>query len=297
MAKTTNEALDAVMVAEEAKKPSWRPHLGMSQIGHECDRYIWYTFFWYYVATHAARLLRIFRTGNVTEDVVLGDLAKIPGVTVESSTPEGGQFRLLSSEVPAFQGSMDAVAYGLPEHPDEWVVVEIKSSNKSRFNELKKKGVKASNRQYFDQLQMYMRESGLKRGLFLSRCKDDDQIYTEWLEHDQYYTNNLVDRAKNILSQETAPPKIYDTPDFYKCKMCSAKDVCHSNAELPKNCRTCTNMNFNRNENTWTCQKHNVELNTTGQREGCEQWLPRPQPSAEIPKPGYPSSGLKILMK
>ena len=297
MVKTTNEALDAVMVAEEAKKPSWRPHLGMSQIGHECDRYIWLTFFWYYVATHAARLLRIFRTGNVTEDVVLGDLAKIPGVTVESSTPEGGQFRLLSSEVPAFQGSMDAVAYGLPEHPDEWVVVEIKSSNKSRFNELKKKGVKASNRQYFDQLQMYMRESGLKRGLFLSRCKDDDQIYTEWLEHDQYYTNNLVDRAKNILSQETAPPKIYDTPDFYKCKMCSAKDVCHSNAELPKNCRTCTNMNFNRNENTWTCQKHNVELNTTGQREGCEQWLPRPQPSAEIPKPGYPSSGLKILMK
>ena len=293
----TREALDAVMVAEEKPETSWRPHLGMSQIGHECDRYIWYNFFWYYLATHAARLLRIFRTGNVTEDVILGDLAKIPGVTVESCTPEGGQFRVSSSEVPAFRGSMDAVAYGLPEHPDEWVVVEIKSSNKSRFNELKKKGVKASNRQYFDQLMMYMRESGLKRGLLLSRCKDDDRLYTEWVEHDQYYTNNLVDRAKNILLQETPPPKLYDTPDFFKCKMCSAKDVCHNGAEVPKNCRTCINMNFNRNTNQWICNHHNVELNTTGQREGCEQWSPLQPPSVATPKPGDPSKGLKILMK
>tara|TARA_R100001594_G_scaffold46062_1_gene79044 strand:- start:1241 stop:2131 length:891 start_codon:yes stop_codon:yes gene_type:complete len=295
--KNTSEALDAVMVAQRKPEDSWRPHLGMSQIGHECDRYIWYTFFWYYIATHAARLLRIFRAGDTTETVTVSDLAKIPGVTVESATPEGGQFRLQCSEVPAFQGSMDAVAYGLPEHPDEWVVVEIKSSNKSRFNELKKKGVKASNRQYFDQLMMYMRESGLSRGLFISRCKDDDRLYTEWLEHDLYYTNHLVDRAKNILSQETPPPKLYDTPDFFKCKMCSAKDVCHSNAELPRNCRTCSNMTFNRNDNTWICQKHNVELDTIGQREGCEQWLPRQQQKETTQKAGYPSSGLKILMK
>jgi hypothetical protein len=79
--------------------------------------------------------------------------------------------------------------------------------------------------------------------------------------------------------------------------MCSAKDVCHSDAELSRNCRTCTNMNFNRNDNTWTCQKHNVELDTIGQHEGCEQWLPRQQQKETTQKAGYPSSGLKILMK
>ena len=293
--KTTSEALDAVMLENRNQADDWRPHLGMSQIGHECDRYIWYMFFWFYVSVFPARVLRIFRTGNVTENVVLSDLDQIPGVTVETHTHEGKQFRLSCKELPVFAGSMDAVAYGLPEHPDEWVVVEVKSSNRSKFNQLEKKGVKEHQRQHHDQCQMYMRESGLKHALYISRCKDDDRYYTEWVEHDPYYTNQLVDRAINIVSQETPPPKIYDTPDFFLCRWCSAREVCHLGKDIAMNCRTCTNMKLNRNTNQWNCQQHNVELTTSGQREGCELWSSRLKSEQTTPKTGKPYPSLNVI--
>ena len=292
---TTSEALDAVMLEGRDQADDWRPHLGMSLIGHECDRRIWYTLNWYYASEHAPRTLRIFRTGNVTESVTTSDLKKIPGAIVETHDREGKQFELKCKELPVLAGSMDAVAYGLPEHPDEWVVVEIKSSNKSKFNELTKKGLKAHNRQHFSQLNMYMRESGLRWGIYISRCKDDDRYYTEWVAHDPYYTNQLVDRAINIVSQETPPPKIYDTPDFFMCRWCDAREVCHLNAEPPQNCRTCTNMNNNRNTNQWNCQRHNVELTTSGQREGCELWSSRLKQEQTTPKTGRPSPSLPVI--
>ena len=264
---TTSEALDAVMLEGRNQADEWRPHLGMSLIGHACDRYIWYTLNWFYAGDHAPRTLRIFRTGNVTESITTSVLA----------------------------GSMDAVAYGLPEHPDEWVVVEVKSSNRAKFNQLEKKGVKEYNRQHFSQLNMYMRESGLNHGLYISRCKDDDRYYTEWVEHDPYYTNQLVDLAINIVSQETPPPKIHETPDYYMCGWCDAREVCHLNAEPPKNCRTCTHMKINRNTNQWNCQQHNVELTTSGQREGCELWSSRLKSEQTTPKTGRPSPSLPVI--
>ena len=41
-----------------------REYLGGSLIGHECDRYIWYTYRWAYREEHTGRMRMLFETGH-----------------------------------------------------------------------------------------------------------------------------------------------------------------------------------------------------------------------------------------
>lgn len=44
-----------------------RTHLGASLIGHECGRYLWYTFRWCFREVHTPRMLRLFNRGHREE--------------------------------------------------------------------------------------------------------------------------------------------------------------------------------------------------------------------------------------
>jgi hypothetical protein len=54
-----------------------RPYLGMSQIGHACERYLWFSFHWAYVDTFPRRILRLFNRGHREEPVIVEDLERI----------------------------------------------------------------------------------------------------------------------------------------------------------------------------------------------------------------------------
>ena len=54
-----------------------RPHLGASEIGHECDRYLWLSFRWAKPADFDGRMLRLFDTGNHQEPRLIADLRAI----------------------------------------------------------------------------------------------------------------------------------------------------------------------------------------------------------------------------
>jgi len=45
-----------------------RKHLGMSEIGNDCSRQLWYKFRWMYSETHSGRMLRLFKRGHREED-------------------------------------------------------------------------------------------------------------------------------------------------------------------------------------------------------------------------------------
>jgi hypothetical protein len=53
-----------------------RERLGLSQVGHECPRYLWYKHQGRREACPGGRILRLFYCGNTVEDIVITDLKK-----------------------------------------------------------------------------------------------------------------------------------------------------------------------------------------------------------------------------
>jgi hypothetical protein len=44
-----------------------RSHLGASEIGHDCNRYLWYKFRWFFYETFSGRMYRLFERGHLEE--------------------------------------------------------------------------------------------------------------------------------------------------------------------------------------------------------------------------------------
>jgi len=266
--------VDALFRAiEEREDGAPRSHLGASAIGDHCARKLWYQFrWWFFGGGFDGRMLRLFRRGHVEEGMIGDDLANIPGVTIHLVDPNTGrQWQFTDPDMPAFAGSMDGVIKGIPEDPDNWHVLEVKTANAKSFAAVKKHGVEQHQPRHFAQMQMYMDWSGIPRALYLVVCKNDDHIYQEIVEYQPAAVAVYRETARYILESSEPPIGISSTPDWWECKFCPALEVCHYDAPPKPTCRTCQNIEpqLTNGGNKWTCDTHGVELNTDGQRDGC----------------------------
>src|SRR6185369_15095725 len=73
-----------------------------------------------------------------------------------------------------FGGTPDGIIRGIPEAPATWHILELKTSNDSRWTELSKKGVELACPEHYAQMQVYMVGAKLDRALYLAVNKDDD---------------------------------------------------------------------------------------------------------------------------
>ena len=107
---------------EKNDKP-FREHLGISLLGHPCDRYLWLSFRWAIAPVFPGRMLRLFRRGHLEEDTVIADLKAIGCVLNERQTRvDFGSF---------VSGSCDGIiTSGLPGHENKKFVLEIKTHSK-----------------------------------------------------------------------------------------------------------------------------------------------------------------------
>ena len=67
---------------KQAEPP--RPHMGCSQLGHPCDRWLWLSFRWAVQPQFPGRILRLFRRGQMEEATIVSDLRAI-GMDVRTS--------------------------------------------------------------------------------------------------------------------------------------------------------------------------------------------------------------------
>ena len=137
---------------ESASEPS-RGHLGASQIGHHCDRYLWLSFRWACPEQFQGRILRLFRRGHNEEAGVISDL-RAAGCEVMDADGTGRQYGFRDGH---FAGSIDGmVLAGIPEAPTKPHVLEAKTHSLKSFNDVVAKGVKASKPMHYAQMQTYM---------------------------------------------------------------------------------------------------------------------------------------------
>lgn len=189
--------------------------LGASMIDSSCERKSYHNYHNKKEVTDG-RILRLFETGNSQETRLITDLNNI-GLTVTKA-----QGKLIDQEMPDFGGIPDG--YSIID--DKFIIIEIKTHNDKSYKDVVKKGVRLSKPAHFDQIQIYMGLARLTNGLYVAINKNDESIYTESIEFDELHFYYLRDLASRILSKgETL--KVSDSKDFFMCKMCQYRDLCH----------------------------------------------------------------------
>ena len=253
-----------------SKKSKPRPHMGVSLLGHHCDRWLWINFRWAVVEDFDGRILRLFRRGHSEEDTIIRDLRNI-GIDIRSSQRRVDFGNHVS-------GSLDGVIEsGVPEAPKSRHVAEFKTHSKKSFDDMVKNGVEKSKPTHFIQMQVYMHGTDIKRALYLAVCKDDDRIYTERVKYDKKVAEDAIIRGKRIAMSDRMPEPVSADPSWYQCKFCPAHSFCHK-AEPTKrvNCRTCAHSTA-MPDSTFRCERHDADaIPEDFQHEGCVDHILHP---------------------
>jgi len=269
IADKTLAAIEAAMVA--GADSGLRPHLGASLLGRDCERQLWYSFRWAKRPDHDGRLLRLFARGQREEQVFI-DLLRKAGITVVD-TDESGQQYSFSAVAGHVGGSMDAACQGLPESA-AWHVCEMKTYSAKSFNALIKTGVEQAKPEHWAQMQCYMGWSGMTRALYMAVCKDDDRLHLERIDFNPAAFERLMHKAQRIVTAAEPPPRISDDTDWFQCKWCDYRELCHSTAAPITTCRTCCHATPELDGNArWTCARHQTDLEKEAQHEGCQAHL------------------------
>ncbi len=227
-----------------------RTHLGASQIGHSCERYLWMLFRWIAHKKHSGRQQRLFQRGHLEEERFAEYFRGI-GCTVqqfeegfeEGNTIDKGkrQIRIFGCNG-HFGGSLDFLIT-LPERYGIGEVLFLgegkTSGTGSKFTNLIKKGVKLEKPQHFAQKSIYGFKKNIKYGLYICANKNDDDLHIELVELDFKLGQQLELKAEKIISSQTAPPKLAKSPAFVECSYCDFVDHCHKGKAPDRNCRSC----------------------------------------------------------
>jgi hypothetical protein len=277
----------------ERNADDWRrDHLGASIIGHRCDRYLWLSFRWAFNPKHDGRQLRLFERGEREEPAIVRDM-EVAGMTVsapcllteEQRTDERMEaFRIWHGHI---GGESDGTVCDVPGmNPEEWCVLEMKTSNKKQFDYLKLKRVRSAKPEHFTQMQLYMNGLGLEHALYIVVCKDTDELYAELVDLDNEFVSKKLVRAQCIIDEKAppekldkeAPPCVYVSKDGTRWP-CDFFDLCHGQAMPERNCRTCcesTPILDTSGEPAWSCENHGTILTPEEQRTGCSEQMSIP---------------------
>jgi hypothetical protein len=208
-------------------------------------------FRWIAHKKHTGRMQRLFQRGHLEEERFAEYLRGI-GCKVqqfmegeeEGDTIDKGKRQIrISGVMGHFGGSLDYLinlpeSYGLPE---VLFLGEGKTSGTgSKFTNLMKYGVQKEKPQHFDQKSMYGYKLGLKYGIYICANKNDDSLHVEVVELNWKRGAQLEAKAEQIITAQTPPPKIANSPAFKDCSWCDFKDECHNNKPIMKNCRSCS---------------------------------------------------------
>lgn len=225
-----NALIDAALVARNRRQQP-RDYLGGSRIGEPCARKL------VYEVTHTPKdegrdfdgaILRIFDAGHQFETLSIRWL-RGAGFDLRTERADGGQFGFEAAGG-KLRGHIDGVIVAGPDVGLRWPVLwEHKALNAKSWNDLVKRGLRASKPVYFAQVQLYMGYLELETALVTALNKDTEALHHEAVGFDPPCAQALSDKAVDILRAAEAgelPPRIAAARDFYLCRMCAYAERC-----------------------------------------------------------------------
>jgi hypothetical protein len=280
----------AKMIAQEIKNDvdrfavekydgGFRTHLGCSLIGHDCKRYLWYSFRWAHREQFDGRMQRLFNRGHREEDRFVEYLR---GIGAQVWTHDDAQPPKANGELPQYRvtwcgghagGSLDGVVvlpekYGIP-YP---LLAEFKTKGDGRkWQKLVEDGMPYAEPKHWAQTCSYATEYDLNGILYMSVNKNTEDLFVQILKTDRAHGAHMKAKAGMIVDSRKAPPRISDNPTFSACVYCPMKKICHEGAPLEKNCRSCKNAVPIANAK-WLCELYGQAIPDDVIATGCPQW-------------------------
>lgn len=171
-----------------------------------------------------------------------------------------------------FGGSCDGVgrlpeSYGLNED----VLFEFKTANEKSFNQLVKDGMRKHQPKHYAQACTYGYLMKLRFVVYCAVCKNDDRLYFEILQINHKTGEIKQMEAERIIKSQTPPPRLFENPTYFVCKMCPAFGVCHGDTPPLRNCRSCKFAEPAK-EGKWVCNKHNCIIPSDQMRQEYQCW-------------------------
>lgn len=248
-----------------------RPYLGMSQLGEECWRKLWYYFRWCEYSEYDGRVQRIFDTGHKAEANMIRDLELI-GVKTWDTLDDQAAFIAVNGHC---QGHGDGMANNIPGAEKTDHLLEFKTSSDKYFKELEKKGIQISKPTHYAQMVLYMKFKKVTRGLYMVYNKNTSAYYIERVKANNSFAKDLITKARAIIESENVNSfkKIGSgNASFYMCRFCNFSDICHNDATPVKTCRTCTSVSI-LDDGVWGCGIQNDKpLSVDEQAEACDNY-------------------------
>lgn len=281
----TLEEADRALEAQQERRR--RGYMGMSAIGKECERALWYDFRWAARPAFDAPTLKRFADGHASEDVAVARLKATPGLEVHATDESGEQFGF--KDIGGhFSGHMDGVILGLVQAPKTWHVLEIKASEKyTDLDKAKRKvGEKHAlaewNPTYYAQAVLYMDYAGLDRHYLVCVSPGARKWTAVRTNADPVFAQILKDKAERLIFTDHAPNRIGNA-DSFTCKWCDFSGICHRGETAERNCRTCLNATPTR-DGEWKCEQFGHVLSRDDQEAGCREhrYLPDLVPGEQI---------------
>jgi hypothetical protein len=265
---------------ERNNKKNNRGYLGMSEIGHECWRYLWYNFRKVSQDQISASGLMAIEDGYRQEELTAERLRMVHGIKLKTTDELDHQigFKYLGGH---FSGHCDGMIEGIVEAPKTKHIWEHKSVNEKKFKELnslildigEKSALEAWDEIYYAQAQIYMLASNLDRHYLTVSTPGGRALTSCRTEIKKKIGESLLEKAHMIITSERPPAKLNENREYYICRWCRKKSICHDNEVPDVNCKTCAFSEpiLEGTNAEWKCYKKNC--NISGEMNGCEQHL------------------------
>jgi len=235
---------------QEEQKP--RKYLGMSAIGEDCRRKLFYSFRYAEKRVISASGIKAIQDGFFQEDVMAERLRMVPGIELFTLDPETNQQVGFSLLLGHFKGHCDGiVTKGITEAPKTPHVWEHKSVGQKKFDELKKLREKHGEKKalehwdiiYYSQAIIYMHEAQLERHFLTVTSPGGRDYISVRTDYNKQKAENLIAKAKTIIFDNwSLPARISEKREFYKCSWCEYKELCFDGKFPLVNCKTCRYM-------------------------------------------------------
>jgi hypothetical protein len=246
-----------------------RFHLGASEIGHKCSRYLWYKFRWMFKEEikDAGRVYRLFNRGHREESRFREWLQ---GIGCPDTDSEEKQIKLSECEG-HFGGSRDGLVYLTRYGVAFPILTEYKTNGTGRGFDALSEGVQVAKPIHWAQMCVYGYSFGLQYGLYLNINKNDDSMHVEVVELDWELGKLMIEKGRAIIVATEPPARISSSPEWYECKYCSANRICHHKGVIQQNCRSCSFAKPVADAN-WFCNKWASNIPKEAIPDGCSEW-------------------------
>lgn len=234
----------------------YRKHLGASEIGEPCVRKLWLSFRWCGTEKFPPRMLRLFERGHREEKIIHQRLREAGFVVHFPDEGNVSDFRFSDYEG-HYGGTSDGVVEVEVDGEVIFAGLECKTATLEKFKQLKMRAVKDTYPKHYAQTQSYMGYLQLPVTLYVVECKDNDELYFEWVRFVEREFDKLSEKAGQVVTSEEPPPGVSNNPESYACKYCHFNQICYREKDPEAHCRNCYYGTPTQN-GAWMCEKGKV---------------------------------------